>query len=69
MLTPLQNLSAVMVGLAVAVVFIFFPLPTFVVLAGVLVFGKTRFLRPVPWPLVGAMIVGLGLTAWILQMS
>jgi hypothetical protein len=68
-LTPIQNLSAVMVGLAATAVFMYFPIPSFIVLAGVLVFGKTRLLKPVSWPLLGGVILGLGLAAWIFQTS
>jgi hypothetical protein len=68
-ISPLQRLSAVIVGLAVGIGFIYFPVLAFIVLAASLVFAKNRWLKPVPRPVLGAMILGLGLMAWILQTS
>jgi hypothetical protein len=61
------KLSVVTVGLVAGVGLIYFPIPTVVLVSGFLIFAKTRWLKPVPWCVLAAMIGGLAAIAWVLQ--
>jgi hypothetical protein len=61
------KLSVVTVGLVAGVGLIYFPIPTVVLVSGFLIFAKTRWLKPVPWWVLAAMIGGLAAIAWVLQ--
>jgi hypothetical protein len=64
---PVFKLSVVTVGLVAGVGLIYFPIPTAVLVSGFLVFAKTRWLKPVPWWVLAAMIGGLAAIASVLK--
>jgi hypothetical protein len=64
---PVFKLSVATVGLVVGVGLIYFPIPAVVLDSGFLIFAKTRWLKPVPWWVLAAMIGGLAAIAWVLQ--
>jgi hypothetical protein len=64
---PAFKLSVVMGGLAAGVGLIYFPIPVLVLVSGFLIFAKNRWLKPVPWLVMAAMIGGLAAIAWALQ--
>jgi hypothetical protein len=55
---PVFKLSVVTVGLVAGVGLIYFPIPVLVLVSG-LISAKTRWLKPVPWWVLAAMIGGL----------
>jgi hypothetical protein len=57
----------VTVGLAAGSGMIFFPIPVLVLVSGFLIFAKTRWLKPVPWWVLAAMIGGLAAIASVVQ--
>jgi hypothetical protein len=64
---PVFKLSVVTVGLVTGVGLTCFPIPAVVLLSGFLIFAKTRWLKPVPWWVLAAMISGLAAIDWVLQ--
>jgi hypothetical protein len=66
---PVFKLSVATVALAVGVGLIYFPIPVAVLVSGFWIFVKTRWLKPVPWGVLAAMIGGLAAIAWVLQTS
>jgi hypothetical protein len=64
---PVFKLSVVTVGLAAGFRHDLLPHPGPRPCFGFLIFAKTRWLKPVPWWVLAAMIGGLTAIAWVFQ--